>query len=786
MPVVNLKNRKRMYCVLFLIMLIFFTGPNNLYRAHGCRCLVNRDLTGVGYSAGEDPPWRIYYVSPDGNDENAGNITHPFKTISHARDVIRNISAMMTGDIIVYLRDGNYHLSDTLKFNQSDGGKNGYEIIYKAYGNETPVIDGGEVITSNWELHDGNILRCFLNTSIDFRQLYIRTAFGSNHNTDEPDADNVPEYPYAGSPTSLSVMTPAYDGSDSWERRAIRARALVPPDTFAIEGEGYKYLKADGFWSDLSAWKTPFGGILDGFPETIGDATHYAQDIEFVYHLMWNLPRVHIYTVGEYQGENRILMQEPAFQFVRTKGGTQLGNHWAGQEQPIWIENAYALLDEPGEWYFDKHTGWLFYYPLHDEPAPNSTDIQFIIPRTETLLEINGTESQPVENIKFEGITFKHSNWLRPNKFGLNHVDLQANFLITQSDTGRTHERSPGAVIVSYAKNINFDRCIFTKLGSAALDLFVGAQDCVVQGCIFDDVSGTGVNVGDIDSSVPEGSPKVPRNNSIQNNYFTNIAVEYKGGHGIWTGYVQDCKIEHNEISGTAYTTIAVGWGWSGKQTICHDNSINYNHISNFMMEMKDGGAIYTLSLQNGTRVQYNHIHDGGGSALYPDEQTWMTSWNFNVGYRCGNSLQDHTLGEERTSTSIRENNISGNYFDMLPIIEPARQQSHIPNNIWDIGPEPNSTVLSIVAASGLEPEYQDLLTGSEQIRRKTAPGLYWSDAMTEETEILNPNYVWIALIINVAILSLGIYLVFTKRRTIDVTSKANIENKGGIKNDKK
>ena len=45
----------------------------------------------------------IYYVSPTGSDSNPGTVSQPFLTITKARDVTRNLSSNMTGDIVFYL-----------------------------------------------------------------------------------------------------------------------------------------------------------------------------------------------------------------------------------------------------------------------------------------------------------------------------------------------------------------------------------------------------------------------------------------------------------------------------------------------------------------------------------------------------------------------------------------------------------------------------------------------------------------------------------------------------------
>src|SRR2546421_11278371 len=74
-----------------------------------------------------------YYVAPDGDDANAGTITAPFKTLQHARDVVRTVNSTMSGDINVYLRGGNYPVSSTIDFTSADSGTNGHRVVYAAY-----------------------------------------------------------------------------------------------------------------------------------------------------------------------------------------------------------------------------------------------------------------------------------------------------------------------------------------------------------------------------------------------------------------------------------------------------------------------------------------------------------------------------------------------------------------------------------------------------------------------------------------------------------------------------
>src|SRR5271157_975194 len=717
-------------------------------------------------------PMAEFYVSPAGNDLNNGTSSvYPFQTIGRAQQAVRAKTSAMTGDIIVHLSGGTYYITNTITFNSSDGGSGPYKVIYEASPGETPVIDGGFAIPSSaWQIHDAskNIWRAHVGTGFDFRQCYITTATGQHENTPTPNDPATPQYPYGGTPLPISVETPTYDGSGKWERRAIRASAAVPQGTFSTTDEGHGYLQASGFWSDLSAWQVPDGN-------TIANEERYAQDMEFVYHLSWNLPRVHPYFISNFQGQNPIVMQQPAFSLARTKGGTQIGTSVTGSSQPAWIENAYALISK-GQWYFDHWTGYLYYMPLDSEQAPNSTTIQFVVPRVETLVNVNGTQDSKVSNLEFNNISFKHANWLLPNENGVGFIDVQDNVYQYQTTAGQASTMSPGAVMVTWASNITFERCVFSKLGSAGVNIQY-ASNSIVRGCIFDDLSGTGINVGGFEELTNESSPQITKNITVDDNLFTNIAVEYKGGCAIWAGYVQHCHFDHNLIAGCAYSGISGGWGWSYDLTISHDDSYQYNDITNYMMEMNDGAAIYTLSLQNDTRVEHNLIHDGGGSGLYPDEQTAQTFWEFNVVYRSGNSLQDHSLGAARNGTSIRENVIEHNYFDMLPIIEPDRQQTHIPTNTWSIGVgnnasiQPNATVMANVAGAGLESAYQNLSSNLEQVHKKDKSGLYWVETVNPPASIGNNFLVAMSCVISIAVIAIAGVVMITKKNRFGAAS---------------
>jgi parallel beta-helix repeat protein len=121
-------------------------------------------IPGVGWAA-------VYYVSPNGSDSNPGTQAAPFQTIDKARAVVRTVNKSMTGDIVVYLRGGTYFLPNTLAFDESDSGTNNFNVIYKAYTGEKPIISGGQTITG-WTLVGNGIYKANVGL-LRFRQLYV-------------------------------------------------------------------------------------------------------------------------------------------------------------------------------------------------------------------------------------------------------------------------------------------------------------------------------------------------------------------------------------------------------------------------------------------------------------------------------------------------------------------------------------------------------------------------------------------------------------------------------------
>lgn len=439
------------------------------------------------------------------------------------------------------------------------------------------------------------------------------------------------------------------------EKRAVRARGDALPNAETHGNDGYRTTAVE-----MADWKNQ-------------------QDVEFCYHVVWCHTRCKVQSIQREGDRAIVTMLQPHFTNAREKEGVQVN-------LPSYIENALELLDEPGEWYFDRATKTVHYMPLAGQ---DMTKVRVSAPAVEKLVELRGSLDRPVENVHFIGITFAEAGWLLPSEIGL--VDVQANFLLNWQDPMRRDHgitavhneqlKSPANVVCRAAKGLRFERCTFTRLGGAGLDLEFGAQDNVVSGCHFHDISGTAVQVGDVlkDDHHPDDPRKIVKNNAVVNNSIHDCCVEYMGGVGVFAGYADGTVIAHNEICRLPYSGISVGWGWGEEDaggghesyympfkydtpTPSGNNRLEYNHIHGVMNPLQDGGGIYTLGNMAGTVIRGNHIHDNLGvpGGIYLDEGSGFIEVTGNVVYNVRTPMNYNNRNQNRIATCNEHDNFFG------------------------------------------------------------------------------------------------------------------------------
>ncbi|MGW1216774.1 discoidin domain-containing protein, partial [Streptomyces sp. NPDC002499] len=354
---------------------------------------------------------------------------------------------------------------------------------------------------------------------------------------------------------------------------------------------------------------------------------------------------------------------------------------------------------------------YVYYQP---EQGENMKTADVTVPVIQDLVDLNGTRSQPVKNVSFEGLTFSYSTWLEPSSAdGL--IEGQAGFRMVGKDnpdfdSTRLHwKKTPGAVNVSYGQGIGFEGNTFTHLGAVGLNLNTGTQHTDITGNVFREIAATGIQIGGVDWSDahPDDPRDITKDTRVDNNVVTQVADQYNGSLGILAGYTDSTVITHNKVYDLPYSGISVGWGWgltdkggntnylpgnlgvpiSDKPTTSRNNVVADNEISDIMKSQADGGAIYTLSDNPGGTVSGNYIHGVPSlayGAVYHDEGSrhWSTTGNAfcDVAYQwmfmnhamdgraTGNFTTNPAYSTQSFSTNdIINNNVTVGACDQLP-----------------------------------------------------------------------------------------------------------------------
>ncbi|KAK6841189.1 hypothetical protein PG987_002049 [Apiospora arundinis] len=334
---------------------------------------------------------------------------------------------------------------------------------------------------------------------------------------------------------------------------------------------------------------------------------------------------------------------------VKTRELVMKQNSWANQiigwdtvsnpfaDFGVWVQNALALLVEGGQFYLDSQAG------------------------KEVLVSISGASyDNPAHDITFQGLTFSHSTWLRPGKFGF--ADQQTGGYIGEDKTYPEHEATrpfwwqmPSAFQISAATKVNLTGCSFVAIGNGGIGvgndpnahlskLGLGASDVSITDGYFTQVMGNSISVGGIQAEAhhPTTERQTVTRITIAGNIFTNNSALFSSTVPVFLSYLQYSTVSHNDIYTTPYSGICHGYGWGsndagGSQeyvnrglykyqpkystpTTLKNNVIDGNLVHGYGQSHTDLGGVYTLSTSPSTYVTNNYVYDSGYWGLYNDE----------------------------------------------------------------------------------------------------------------------------------------------------------------------
>ncbi|MEA4948453.1 MAG: right-handed parallel beta-helix repeat-containing protein, partial [Petrimonas sp.] len=456
------------------------------------------------------------YVATDGDDAWSGRIAKrnnartdgPFASLERARNEIRKIKmneALPPGGVTVYVRGGTYYRTETFNLGQLDSGTEESPIIYRSYEHETPILVGGKPI-AGFTLHKGSIVKTDV-AKQGFKGIYFRQLFFNGKR------QILARYPNIDSNKPYTTGFAYVAG----EPRNIYKN---------IQAESLRVIKCKD--TDKRFWANPEDGEVDIFPR-------------FNFH-NWVIP---ISSVN--WAQHTITLQDDAFKGIRP-------------QDRYYVRNLLEELDSPGEWYLDRKTWTLYFWP------PGTLK--------------NSTVYAPmIENLIWIG---RNAKWISILGFSL------------QCSEGN-------GVLLDNAENClvagNTIKNIGGRIGYTAGVTVNNGKQCSVIGNDIYDVNNYGIQLVGGNVNTLE-----PANHNAENNYIHHVGELNGHGCGIVLNGVGH-HVSHNLIHDTARCGIFGGG---------NDSVVEYNHIRHVGLMTEDTAGYYVNGnwQTRGLFVRYNYIHD--------------------------------------------------------------------------------------------------------------------------------------------------------------------------------
>jgi hypothetical protein len=492
-----------------------------------------------------------FHIAPGGNDANPGTELKPFATIERARDAIRELKKTrpLQEPVTVRMAGGIYSIRSELRFGPEDSGTAACPITYTAAGPESVVLDGGRRITG-WQKHDA--------------RLWVAT---------------VPEV-----------------ASGGWRFRQLyvngqqRARSRTPNEGYLrVAGCPEGTPKTTGYHKACQSFQFKLGDIQANW-------TNLANVEVIVYHF-WTDSHLPIKSVDT---ESNLVTFAHKADKTFTDDFTEDGARYI-------VENVFEGLDVPGEWYLDRRTGQLLYYPM---PGEDVTKAEVIAPFAPAFLRLEGSlaERRCVEHLHFRNLSLRYTSFNLP----------PGNSNGSQGSTS-----IPAAISLRASRSCSFEQCHLSNLGTFAFDVMAGCSDIQFVGNEIANVAAGGFRInGGTDRNPPW---ERTRNNRITDNWLHHYGLDYPSAVGVLMMNTEGNTVAHNHIHHGGYTGVSVGWVWGYQRSVSQNNRIEFNHIHHIGGVLSDMGGIYTLGVSPGTVIRNNHIHDVdanhyGGWGIYHDE----------------------------------------------------------------------------------------------------------------------------------------------------------------------
>ncbi len=581
------------------------------------------------------------FVSPKGNDKNAGTIKAPLRSLEAARLKVRQLKKKNTNsEIRVNLREGTYYLDSTWVLRPEDSGNEGAPVVYTAYANEKPIIDGSTHILG-WEkstssddaLHPsvrGKVWVARIPKGQLFHYLYVNHQMRRRAQSDHRYWRHWRKDHVAGKPDASGQLIRLSDNDQ------------------------LKYLPSNGD-AEMVCIMFQYGVMGNG---VIRDVDTVAKT------LRWNSRQTNIITSRN------------------------------NAERGYIFENVPHFIDTPGDWAVNSERGLVYYYPMDGE---NMNTINVVAPRLYELVRLYGNEAEGkiVKNIVLDGITFRYTDRLPEDQWPYQwlmrqweNVDAAIYMSGAENCTLKNntilYSGSYGVTLNHYAQHIVLQRNEIGFTGSGGLFLEgygpgtkdVNRNNIIEANYIHDHGLGNYWHSPSIQNY--QSGHNTIRYNLLQRSAYSGISTvglhpKYmtdlkiaKPGH--FEGQVQSWNLgqmRFNDLPENIQAGLENGTYRFDRETIkpylhSNKNIIEYNIISEPHSLLYEGGAIYAWCLGKDNVWKDNVIFKSmamhGSSVLALDDIAEYTTIEGNVVWVEGNVLDVVGARGDERGNKIRKN----------------------------------------------------------------------------------------------------------------------------------
>ena len=298
---------------------------------------------------------------------------------------------------------------------------------------------------------------------------------------------------------------------------------------------------------------------------------------------------VHALHQGEWGGFHYRIKGKNDKDSLLLEGGWQNNRPAPMHKEYRFVENIFEELDAPGEWFYNAGTGILYFYPPQELNIKTAVFERSVL---NDIIQIKGSEKEPVENVTIKGISF---------------IGTSRSFMLTREPLLRSDWTiyRGGAVLTEGAKNIKISNCTFSDLGGNAVFVSKYNRRVSVEHNYIHHIGGNAIAfVGDtaavrspsfryekfvpIDAMDKTPGPKTnnyPSECTAYDNLINFIGTIEKQVAGVQISMSMDITVSHNTIHNVPRSGINIGDGcWGG-------HMIEFNDVFNTVLETGDHGA---------------------------------------------------------------------------------------------------------------------------------------------------------------------------------------------------